>query len=151
MTIAIRKQLGAVASASHVRTVPLLQKSLPWLVMAAAMRVVAYGGGAMAIPAIIVASIAVLHAFLVVAQRSIELAGGQTNLGELGFTEQSRLSLAVLWRITLSMIAVSLAVWAAGYGRGSRRHVERARRHGIRPIHQPRQVLERNRRGPRCC
>ena len=80
------------------------------------MRVVAYGGGPTALPAIIVASIAVLHAFLVVAQRSIELADGETSLGELDFTEQSRLSRSVLWRITLLMMTLSLACFAAGYG-----------------------------------
>src|SRR4051812_13215984 len=79
------------------------------------MRVIAFGGGAIALPAIVVASIAVLHAFLVVAQRSIELADGQTNLGELDFIEQSRLSLAILWRVGLLMLVVSLTMLAAGY------------------------------------
>lgn len=116
MTIAIRKQLQR-RSLPEISFGPFrFLQALPWLVVAAAMRVVAYGGGPTALPATIVASIAVLHAFLVVAQRSIELADGRTSLGELDFTEQSRLSLAVLWRITLLMIAVSLAVWAAGYG-----------------------------------
>jgi hypothetical protein len=63
-----------------------------------------------------VAHIAVLHAFLVVAKRSIELAGGHTSLGELASGEQFRLSLSVLWRIALLMIAGALATWAAGYG-----------------------------------
>jgi hypothetical protein len=43
-------------------------EALPWLVLAAAMRVIAFGGGAVAFPAIVIASIAVLHAFLMVAQ-----------------------------------------------------------------------------------
>lgn len=115
MTIALRNRL---------RQQPLPQVSfgpfrfleaLPWLVMAAAMRVIAHGGGAIALPAIIIASIAVLHAFLVVAQRSIELADGRTSLGELDFAEQSKLSLGVLWRITLLMITAALALSAAGY------------------------------------
>jgi hypothetical protein len=116
MTIAIREQLQR-RSLPEISFGPFrFLQALPWLVVAAAMRVVAYGGGPIALPAIIVATIAVLHAFLVVAQRSIELADGQTSLGELDFTEQSRLSLAVLWRITLLMITVSLAFFAAGYG-----------------------------------
>jgi hypothetical protein len=90
-------------------------EGLPWLVLAAAMRVVAFGGGPMAIPAIIVATVAVLHAFLVVAQRSIELADGRTSLGELDFREQSRLTLAILWRIGLLMLTATLALWIAGY------------------------------------
>jgi hypothetical protein len=115
MTLALRKQL-------HRQSLPQVSfgpfrflEALPWLVMAAAMRVVAFGGGAIALPAIIMASIAVLHAFLVVAQRSIELADGRTSLGELDFTEQSRLSLAILWRIALLMTTVALALAAAGY------------------------------------
>src|SRR5260370_34001577 len=115
MTITLRKQ-RQLQSLPQVSFGPFrFLEALPWLVMAAAMRVVAFGGGAVAIPAIIVASIAVLHAFLVVAQRSIELAGGQTKLGELGFTEQFRMSIAVLGRIALLMFAVSCALLAAGY------------------------------------
>ena len=55
--------------------------------------------------AAVVATIAVLHAFIVVAQRSIELADGQTNLGELDLSDQFRLSWAILKRIGLLMIA----------------------------------------------
>ena len=83
--------------------------------MAAAMRVIAFGGGAVALPALVAANIAVMHAFLVVAQRSIELNDGQTNLGELDFAEQFRLSKAILWRIALLMAAVACSLLAAGY------------------------------------
>jgi hypothetical protein len=115
MTIALRKQFQQ-QSIPQVSFGPFrFLEALPWLVMAAAMRVVAFGGGPVALPAIIAASIAVLHAFLVVAQRSIELAGGQSQLGELDFREQSRLSLAVLWRIGLLMAVTTIAVWNAGY------------------------------------
>jgi hypothetical protein len=115
MTIALRKQLQR-QSLPQVSFGPFrFLEALPWLVMAAAMRVIAFGGGPVALPAIIVANIAVLHAFLVVTQRSIELADGRTSLGELDFREQSRLSLSVLWRIGLLMMAVALAFLAAGY------------------------------------
>jgi hypothetical protein len=115
MTIALRRQQQR-QSLPQVSFGPFrFLEALPWLVLAAAMRVVAFGGGPMAFPAIVVASIAVLHAFLVVAQRSIELADGRTNLGELDFREQSRLSLAILWRIALLMFAVSFALLQAGY------------------------------------
>src|ERR1700681_1616457 len=113
MTIALRKQL-------QQQSLPQLSfgpfrflEALPWLVLAAAMRVIAFGGGPVAFPAIVVASIAVLHAFLVLAQRSIELANGETKLGELDFTEQFRLSRAVLWRIAALMFAVSFALLQA--------------------------------------
>jgi hypothetical protein len=115
MTVALRKQFQQ-QSIPQVSFGPFrFLDALPWLVMAAAMRVVAFGGGPVALPAIVVASIAVLHAFLVVAQRSIELAGGQSQLGELDFREQSRLSLAVLWRIGLLMAITTIAVWNTGY------------------------------------
>ncbi|QWG19810.1 hypothetical protein KMZ68_08285 [Bradyrhizobium sediminis] len=115
MTIALRKQLRQ-QSLPEISFGPFrFLEALPWLVMAAAMRVIAFGGGAVAFPAIVVASIAVLHAFLVVAQRSIELNDGQTNLGELEFTEQFRLSRAVLWRIALLMFAAGCALLAAGF------------------------------------
>lgn len=114
MTIALRKQLQRPLPQVSFGPFRFLE-ALPWLVMAAAMRVIAFGGGVVAFPALVIASIAVLHAFLVVAQRSIELAGGQTNLGALDFTEQFRLSKAVLGRIALLMFAVSCALLAAGF------------------------------------
>jgi hypothetical protein len=114
MTIALRRQQQQ--SLPQVSFGPFrFLEALPWLVLAAAMRVIAFGGGPIAFPATFVASIAVLHAFLVVAQRSIELADGQTNLGELDAREQSRLSLAILWRIGLLMVAITLALSTAGY------------------------------------
>jgi hypothetical protein len=115
MTIALRKQqqLQSLPQASFGPFRFL--EALPWLVLAAAMRVVAFGGGAVAFPAIVVANVAVLHAFLVVAQRSIELNDGQSNLGELDFAEQFRLSKAVLWRIALLMFAAGCALLAIGY------------------------------------
>lgn len=115
MTIALRKQFRQ-QSFPQVSFGPFrFLEALPWLAMAAAMRVIAFGGGAVAFPAIVVAAIAVLHAFLVVAQRSIELNDGQSSLGELGFAEQFRLSRAVLWRVALMMFAVGCALLAAGY------------------------------------
>jgi hypothetical protein len=115
MTIALRRQQQQ-QSLPQISFGPFrFLEALPWLVLAAAMRVVAFGGGPIAFPATFVASIAVLHAFLVVAQRSIELAHGQTNLGELDFREQSRLSLAILWRIGLLMVVITLALSNAGY------------------------------------
>jgi hypothetical protein len=90
-------------------------EGLPWLVMAAAMRVVAFGGGPIAIPAVIVATIAVLHAYLVVAQRSMEITDGQSSLGDLDFWEKARLTLAILWRIALLMLAATVLLWMAGY------------------------------------
>jgi len=89
--------------------------ALPWLILAAAMRVIASTGGPAWILAVIVATMAVLHAFLVTAQRSIEAVAGETHIGELGFAEQLRFSFSVLWRITLLMLAANLLFVEAGF------------------------------------
>ena len=115
MTIALRRQLQQ-HTFPNVSFGPFrFLEAMPWLVLAASMRVIAFNSPLIEIPATVFASIAVLHAFLVVTQRSIELAQGQTNLGGLDFTEQSRLTRAILWRVGLLMLAVSLCVEAAGY------------------------------------
>ena len=107
MTIALRRQLQSQAF-PNVSFGPFrFLEAMPWLVLAASMRVIAFNSPLIAIPATVFASIAVLHAFLVVTQRSIELAQGQTSLGGLDFTEQSRLTRAILWRIGLLMLAAS--------------------------------------------
>ena len=77
MTIALRRQLEKPLPQVSFGPFRFLE-ALHWLVLAAAMRVIAFGGGPVALPAIVIASIAVLHAFLVVAQRSIELADAST-------------------------------------------------------------------------
>lgn len=51
-------------------------EAIPWLALAAAMRVIAYTNGVIAIPAIIIASIATLQAFILVTRRSIKLTNG---------------------------------------------------------------------------
>src|SRR5882672_6465907 len=109
MTIALRRQLRQPLPQVSFGPFRFLE-ALPWLVLAAAMRVIAFGGGLVALPAIVIASIAVLHAFLVVAQRSIELADGQTNLGELDFAERFRLSKSILGRMVLLMFAAAAAL-----------------------------------------
>ncbi|MGJ4901094.1 hypothetical protein ACQR0V_05955 [Bradyrhizobium sp. HKCCYLS2058] len=109
----MRETLRSVSSTIVPQTSfgPLrLLPALPWLILAAAMRVIAFAGGPASLPALVVAAVAVLHAFIVTAQRCIEASGGQTNLGELSVTDQLRLSLAVLWRIALLMIAAALAL-----------------------------------------
>jgi len=115
MTVALRQQL-------QQRTFPNVSfgpfrflEAMPWLVLAASMRVIAFNNRFIAIPAIVLASVAVLHAFLVVTRRSIELTQGQTSLGALDFTEQSRLTRAILWRLGLLMLVATIAVLAAGY------------------------------------
>jgi hypothetical protein len=119
MSIALRK------SPQNQRTVPqrsfgpfLLLHALPWLILATAMRVLAFTGvrGHAVLLEIIVANLAVLQAFLVTARHAIEAAGGNSQLGELGPAEQYRLSRAILWRLVLVMIATAIVLALAGFG-----------------------------------
>jgi uncharacterized membrane protein YjgN (DUF898 family) len=114
MTIALRSRLRQSASPGVSFGPFRFLEALPWLVLAAAMRVIAFGGGAIALPAILIASVAILHAFLVVTQRSIEWNDGQTNLGGLDFKEQSRLTFAILWQICRLMFIAALVLVAVG-------------------------------------
>jgi hypothetical protein len=81
---------------------------LPWLVVAAASRVVASGGTPAGILATLVATIATMHAFVLTTRFAIESAGGRTQLGDIGFGEQLKLSLSTLWRIVLLLLVVAL-------------------------------------------
>jgi hypothetical protein len=86
-------------------------------VFAAAMRVIAFGGGGVALPAIVLADLAVLQAFLATATRSIEAAGGQTGLGDLDFLEQFQLMRVVLWRIVGLMLTATVVLLVLGLDR----------------------------------
>lgn len=85
-------------------------EALPWLLLAAALRIVAYASAVLAIPAIVMADAAVLLAFIQVAQRSIELAGGRTGIGTLEFREQVRLCRAVLIRVAVLMVGLAVVL-----------------------------------------
>ncbi|RYD87998.1 MAG: hypothetical protein EOP50_19825, partial [Sphingobacteriales bacterium] len=114
--IALRKQLALEPARPETSFGPFkLLHALPWLILAAAMRVIAFGGGAVALPAIIVADISVLLAFFATARQSIEAAGGQSSLGTLTLGEQFKLSFSILWRIMLVMITAALSAAAIGY------------------------------------
>ncbi|MBB4427640.1 hypothetical protein GGD66_006223 [Bradyrhizobium sp. CIR48] len=116
MTAALRKQLALKPARPETSFGPFkLLHALPWLILAAAMRVIAFGGGAVALPAIIIADISVLLAFFATAQQSIEAAGGQSSLGALTLGEQFKLSFSILWRIMLVMIAAALSARLAGF------------------------------------
>lgn len=82
-------------------------EAIPWLALAAAMRLIAYNNAAIALPALIIASVATLQAFILVTRRSIELTNGETGLGALEIPEQLSLSKAILWRVGALMIAVT--------------------------------------------
>jgi hypothetical protein len=111
-----RREQAAVVPQTSFGPLRLLP-ALPWLILAAAMRVIAFGGGPASLPALIVAAIAVLVAFLVTAQRCIEASGGRSGLDELGLSDQLKLSLSVLWRVALLLIVASLALAFTPYAK----------------------------------
>lgn len=116
MTSTLRKSLRQ-SSSPQVSFGPFgFIEALPWLILAAALRVMAFGGGRAAIVATIGASIAVLQAFIAMAQRSIELADGQTELGSLSVTDQIRLSIGILGRIGILMIIATALMFGSGGG-----------------------------------
>lgn len=85
-------------------------EALPWLILAAAMRIVAFSGGATALPAIAAADVAILMAYMAVSRRSIELSGGQSGLGRLAFRDQLKLSLMLLGKIAVLMVMAFICV-----------------------------------------
>ncbi|MDB5620894.1 hypothetical protein [Tardiphaga sp.] len=90
-------------------------EALPWLVLAATMRVLAFSTPGLAIIFIAFATIAVLNAFIVVTQRSIELTGGHSGLGDLSTSESFRLSLTILkWTASLMVLAMLGALALGG-------------------------------------
>lgn len=118
MSVSLRKSLQTTIPQTQFGPFRLLH-ALPWLVLAAAMRVIAFAGGAVALPAIIVANLAVLQAFLATATRAIEAEGGQTGLGNLDFLEQFNLMRVVLWRIVALMLAATLALSVLGFDKSA--------------------------------
>lgn len=91
-----------------------LLQAVPWLMLASAMRFVAYTNPVLAIPCYILASLAIFLAFLIAAQRMIELADGTTGLGKLDFSAQICLAGRVLRRVILLLLIGAFAAFALG-------------------------------------
>jgi hypothetical protein len=123
MAVALRKQLALQTDRRETSFGPFkLLHALPWLILAAAMRVVAFGGGVVALPAMVISDGSILLAFFATAQHAIESTGGETSLGKLSLPEQFRLSFAIYWRLTLLMLAAALGTSLTGFP-GFARHL----------------------------
>lgn len=92
----------------------LLLEAVPWLMLAAAMRVVIFGGGLAVIPAEIVANASIFLAFLVTARRMIEFTEGTTALGYLSFGQQLAVAYRVLHPVGLVIVALYMLAAAIG-------------------------------------
>ena len=95
----------------------LVLETMPWLMLAAALRMIASGGKLVALPAFVAAETALFLAFVLATRRIIEATGGQTGLGALGFGDQLRLARRVLWQ----RFALIFGVYAALIFAGARR------------------------------
>ena len=116
-------QVDAQAAPLPARPLPIptvsfgpfrLLEAVPWLMLASAMRFLAYGRPAAAIPALVIANLSLFLAFLLAARRVIEFADGQTALGRLEFREQLALARRVLYRVIVLLLAAVLAFSAVG-------------------------------------
>lgn len=91
-----------------------LMEAVPWLMLAAAMRVLSVQGGLMSLLAGICSDISIFLAFLLAARRMIELADGQTGLKTLSFGQQMALARKVMIPIIVMILVVSVAVFNIG-------------------------------------
>jgi hypothetical protein len=85
-----------------------LLEAVPWLMLASALRFLAYSKPAFAVPAIALASFAILLAFLLAGRRMIEVADGTTSLGTFTFVEQLGLARRILWQILVLLVGATI-------------------------------------------
>jgi hypothetical protein len=88
----------------------LLLETVPWLMLAAALRVVIFHRGLAAFPAEIAANAAIFIALLLCARRMIELTDGTTQLGYLGLQDQLILAYRVLHPVGLVIVALYIGL-----------------------------------------
>jgi hypothetical protein len=87
-----------------------LLEAVPWLMLASALRFLAYMKPLVALPAIMLASFSIFLAFLLAARRMIEFADGTTKLGTLTFADQLRLAKLILRHVVILLIGAAVAV-----------------------------------------
>jgi len=91
-----------------------LMEAVPWLMLAAAMRVLTVKGGLVWLFASICSDIAIFLAFMSAARRMIELTDGKTALGRLSFAQQLIMARTVLVPVILMILVVSITVVCMG-------------------------------------
>jgi hypothetical protein len=91
-----------------------LMEAVPWLMLAAAMRVLTVKGELVWLFASICSDIAIFLAFMLAARRMIELTDGKTALGRLSFAQQLIMARTVLVPVILMVLVVSIAVVCMG-------------------------------------
>ena len=89
-------------------------EAVPWLMLASAMRFLAYGHRGAAILALIIANLSPFLAFLIAAQRMIEFADGRTALAHLTFKEQVVLARRVIDRVLVLLVGAVAVLYLLG-------------------------------------
>ncbi|MBX9825753.1 MAG: hypothetical protein K2Y27_12240 [Xanthobacteraceae bacterium] len=84
----------------------LLLETVPWLMLAAALRIVIFKGGSVAFPAEVAANAAIFIAFLLCARRMIEMTDGTTQLGYLSLRDQLILAYRILHPVGLLIVGL---------------------------------------------
>lgn len=87
---------------------------VPWLMLASAIRFLAYRLGGVGLPLMILSDLSVFIAFLLAARGMIEWTGGRTRLGSMDFRSQLALGFGILKRVLLLLFVVWFVVWLAG-------------------------------------
>jgi hypothetical protein len=88
---------------------------VPWMMLSAAMRIVAVQGGLVALLSTQASDLALFIAFLLAARRMIELADGTTRLGQLSIAQQFRLGRKVLLPVVALTLTGSAIVYSLGW------------------------------------
>src|SRR5471032_165812 len=92
----------------------LLLETVPWLMLAAALRVVIFYRGFAAYPSEIGANAAIFIALLLCARRMIEFTDGTTQLGYLSLNDQLVLTYRVLHPIGLLIVGLYIGLSFVG-------------------------------------
>jgi hypothetical protein len=93
---------------------PFLE-AVPWLMLASALRFLAYGaGGLAALIGIAIAMLCVFLAFLLAARRMIEWTGGQVQFGQWSMHDQMRVGRMILYRIGALLAGAAAIAWLLG-------------------------------------
>jgi hypothetical protein len=94
-----------------------LLEAVPWLMLASAMRFLAYANSLLALPALAIAMMSLFLAFLLATRRMIEFADGSTQLGKFTFEDQVSLAKKIVRRLFLLLLAVAGVALIFGQGR----------------------------------
>lgn len=89
-------------------------EAVPWLLLALACRVAGAAGTWLTLLTLIAECIAILMAFNAVARRAFELFDRPSPLERMSLAQEFRLSLRILWRVAVVLVAVAVVAACLG-------------------------------------